>query len=225
MLRAWRRLVAGGAIALQSRHALRIACDQWRTLQVAAAAGIAVPPTRLVRHPRDLEAALRAVGGGAWYLQGRRGSQGTHVERATAIAAAVAIGHRFWGSGQSFLVQADRSACGPVERHLVAGSTVLASALALPRHGEHRSNAHRGGRFEPLVPGAGRAAQLAALAVSAVRLPFAAVDAIGGDRPELLEVNASPGLEAIERATGRDLAGALLDRLFEPRADASPETA
>lgn len=216
MLRAWRRLVAGGAIALQSRRSLRTACDQWRTLQVAAAAGIAVPPTRLVRHPRDLDAALRAVGGAAWYLKGRRGSQGTHVERATTTAAAHSIGHRFWGSGQAFLVQADRSGSGPVERHLVAGGTLLASALALPRQGEHRSNAHRGGRFLPLAAGAGHAARLAVRAAAAVELPFAAVDAIGGERPELLEVNASPGLEAIERATGRDLAGELLDRVLEP---------
>jgi ribosomal protein S6--L-glutamate ligase len=214
VLAAWRRLVEAGAIPLQSRRALRIACDQWLTLATAARAGVPFPPTRLVRRPAELDDALAAVGGPPWYLKGRRGSQGTHVERTTEHAAALRIGLRYWGSGQSVLVQADRSTRGPIERHLVAGGRLLLSVRAEPRPGEHRSNAHRGGRFVPLSAEQATAARLARCAVAAVGLPFAAVDAIGGPRPELLEVNASPGLEAIERATGRDLAGELLDALL-----------
>lgn len=217
VLRSWRRLVVAGATPLQSRRALWTACDQWRTLVAAERAGIAVPTTLLIRRPDAIERALASVGGSTWYLKGRRGSQGSHVERAADPSTALRIGQRYWGIGQSFLVQADRREHGPIERHLVCAGRVIASARADACPGEHRSNAHRGGRFTPLLGALATAAPLACAAVAAVGLPFAAVDAIGGPRPELLEVNASPGLDAIERATGRDLAAELMASLLQSR--------
>ncbi len=214
VLRAWRSLVQSGATPLQSRRALAIAGDQWLTLAAARSVGIKVPPTLLIRRAHELPAALDALGRAPWFLKGRRGSQGTHVIRVADRTEALHVGHLFWASGQSFLVQADRSALGPVERHLVAAGRVLASARAFPAAGEYRSNAHRGGRFEPQPTHATTAAQLAVAAVAAVGLPFGAVDAIGGREPELLEVNGSPGLEALELATGRDLASELLVALL-----------
>ena len=214
VLRAWRSLVRAGAHPLQTRRALSIAGDQWLTLAAARRAGIACPATRLIRRPRELPLALNELPGESWFIKGRRGSQGTHVVRVTERDAALHVGHLFWGSGQSFLLQADRSRCGPIERHLVVGGRVIASAQAIPAPGEYRSNAHRGGRFEPRPLSATSAGPLAAAAVGAVGLPFAAVDAIGGPSPELLEVNASPGLEALEAATGRDLAGEVMAQLL-----------
>ncbi|MSR46071.1 MAG: hypothetical protein EXS13_03230 [Planctomycetes bacterium] len=210
VLLAWRRLVAAGAIPLQRRRSLWTACDQWQTLCSAARTGVAFPPTRLIREPGQLAEALAAVGGSSWYVKGRRGSQGSHVVRVTSAKDAIVQCHLFWGTGQSALLQADRSGVGSIERHLVSAGRVLASVRSEPRPGEHRSNAHRGGRFVALAPVEATAASLALAAVAAVDLPFAAVDAIGGANPELLEVNASPGLEAIEAVTTRDLAEKLL---------------
>ncbi|MBL8841409.1 MAG: hypothetical protein JNL90_07760 [Planctomycetes bacterium] len=214
VLRAWRTLVTAGALPLQTRRALSVAGDQWLTLVAAARAGIACPPTRLIRRPGELPAALAELSGRSWFVKGRRGSQGTHVVRVADCPEALHVGHLFWGSGQSFLLQADRSDRGPIERHLVVAGRVIASARAIPAPGEYRSNAHRGGRFEPRPLAATSAGALAVAAVAAVGLPFAAVDAIGGERPELLEVNASPGLEALEAATGRDLAGEVMAALL-----------
>jgi ribosomal protein S6--L-glutamate ligase len=213
VLRTWRALVLRGARPLQSRHALLVACDQWRTLAAAARAGLAHPPTRLIRRPDAIAAAFDELGGGSGWVKGRRGSQGSHVTRVASRAEALRLGHLYWGAGQSFLLQADRAAAGPVERHFVIGERVVAAARALPAAGEFRSNAHRGGRFIAIEPRDSAAAALAVAALAAVGLPFGAVDAIGGPRPELLEVNASPGFEALEAATGRDLAGLLLDAL------------
>jgi ribosomal protein S6--L-glutamate ligase len=218
VLREHRRLVARGAEPLQSRRALLDACDQWRTLRRAAAADLPIPATALVRRPAELRAALARIGGPPWFVKGRRGSQGTHVLLAATLDEAIRAAHLFWGTGGSCLIQEDLRARGPIERHLVAGRRVLASAIARPAPGEFRSNAHRGGRFQELPSRGAAAVGLALAAVAALGLPCAAVDAIGGESPALLEVNASPGIEALERATGRDLAAELLLELVPTRA-------
>jgi len=214
VLRAHRRLAAAGAAPLQPRRALIAACDQWRTLVRAAAAGLRVPATLLVRRPSELAAALARVPGPPWFVKGRRGSQGTQVLLAATRDEAVRAGHLFWGIGASCLVQEDLRPRGRIERHLVVGGRLLASAVARPAPGEFRSNVHRGGRLVPVGPGSARAVPLAVAAVSVLGLPFAAVDAVGARDPLLIEVNASPGLHALERSTGRDLARELLGALL-----------
>jgi ribosomal protein S6--L-glutamate ligase len=47
-------------------------------------------------------------------------------------------------------------------------------------------------------------------------LTVAGVDMLeGDDGPKIMEVNSSPGLEGIERATGVDVAGAIIDHMAE----------
>jgi ribosomal protein S6--L-glutamate ligase len=80
--------------------------------------------------------------------------------------------------------------------------------------GEFRSNVHRGGRCEEiqLEPEYERVAVHAAQVMG---LRVAGVDLLEGrDGPVLLEVNSSPGLEAIEAATKVDIAGEIV-RLIE----------
>ncbi len=218
LLREHRRLVVAGADPLQPRRALLDAGDKLRTLARARSAGLAVPPTVVVRHPSQLRPALSLVAGPPWILKARRGSQGAQVVLAASVDDAVRAAHLFWGTGASFLLQPDLRALGDVERHLVVHDRVVASAIARPAPGEFRSNAHRGGRFCAIAPGSTPAAALALRALQAVGLPLAAVDTIGEREPLLLEVNASPGLEALERATGRDLATPLLETLRAARA-------
>jgi ribosomal protein S6--L-glutamate ligase len=208
VLRTLRRLARGGSAVAQSRRTLLDACDQWRSLRRLSAAGIAVPATRLVRRPDELDAALEEVAGPPWFVKGRRGSQGSQVRLAADRAEARRWAGLFWGTGASLLVQEDLRPSGRVERHLVVGGDVVASAVAIPARGEFRTNAHRGGRFVAIewTGERSRPAELARRATAAIGLPFAAIDTIGGDAPRVLDVNASPGLEALEAATGRDLA-------------------
>ena len=218
-LKEHRRLVQLGAVPLQRRRALLDASDQWRALRRAGAAGIPVPPSRLVRSPEDATSAVAELAGPPWFVKARRGSQGTQVLLASDANAAVRACHLFWGTGASCLVQEDLRPRGRVERHLVAGGELVASAIATPAAGEHRTNVHRGGRLSLLAPEAARGASIALRAVNAVGLPYAAVDTIGEDEPALLEVNASPGLQSLERVTGRDLATPLLARLLQRRCE------
>ena len=214
ILRAHRGWVRAGATPLQGRQALLDACDQWRTLVRSAAFGVPCVPARLIRHPSEIDAALDAFAPGPWFVKGRWGSQGTQVLFAAERAAARRHALLFWGVGASCLIEPDLRTTGRVERHLVVGGRVVASAIAHPAAGETRSNAHRGGRFEPIVPGSSPAAEVARRAVLALGLPLGAVDTIGVRAPRLLEVNASPGIEALERATGADLATTILATLL-----------
>jgi ribosomal protein S6--L-glutamate ligase len=95
----------------------------------------------------------------------------------------------------------------------VVGSRVVAAMERRAAPNEFRSNVHRGGRTEKaqLTPELER---IAVRAASVLGVGVAGVDLIESrDGPLVLEVNSSPGLEGIERATGADVAGAILDEL------------
>jgi ribosomal protein S6--L-glutamate ligase len=79
--------------------------------------------------------------------------------------------------------------------------------------GEFRSNLHQGGTAE-----AARISRTerdtAVRAARAFGLHMAGVDLLrGADGPKVLEVNSSPGLEGIEKCSGKNVAGLLYDEI------------
>jgi ribosomal protein S6--L-glutamate ligase len=95
-------------------------------------------------------------------------------------------------------------------RALVVGGEVVASMSREAVEGEFRSNLHRGGSARPLELDE----SYRATAVKAARvlgLNVAGVDMLeSSEGPKVLEVNSSPGLEGVERATGVDVATAIV---------------
>jgi ribosomal protein S6--L-glutamate ligase len=154
-----------------------------------------------------------ASGGDSWIVKGRNGSKGSHVDRGPDAATTRALVRFYWGEGTNPIVQEDLGPL-PVHRIFVSGNRVLAAAEATPKAGDFRSNWHRGGQFRGLDAVPPELAAIALAATQAIGLPFAGVDVIGIDDPRVLEVNASPGIEGLERATGLDLAAAVLQDLF-----------
>ena len=79
------------------------------------------------------------------------------------------------------------------------------------KEGEFRSNLHRGG--SATVVKLSRTEKSAALkATEAMGLSIAGVDMLQSSRgPLILEVNSSPGLEGIEKATDVDVAGKIVE--------------
>jgi ribosomal protein S6--L-glutamate ligase len=224
ILRHHRRLQLLGTRPLQTRQALLDACDQWRTLRRLAAAGLRVPRSVIVRQPSQFMAALQQVPGSSWFVKARRGSKGSHVFLAETPSDAARLVHFLWGEGMSSVLQEDLRSQGPVERHLVCGNRVLATAHSTPAPGEFRSNWHRGGRFHA-VPTEGASAALAAAATAVMGLPYAGVDLIAGETPTVLEVNASPGLQGLVNATSRDLATEILQTLLQHRQNPATQAA
>jgi ribosomal protein S6--L-glutamate ligase len=117
----------------------------------------------------------------------------------------------FWAMGQDIVLQEYvRESKGRDLRVIVVGGKVVAAMRRVAKPGEFRANLHRGGKGDGLrLPRAFRS--IAIRAAKAMGLEVAGVDMLEAKTgPKILEINSSPGLEGIERATGVDVAGALV---------------
>ena len=95
-------------------------------------------------------------------------------------------------------------------RAFVVGDKVVGAMRRSAVGTEFRSNVHRGGTTESISLSeeyertAVHAAQIMGLRVAGVDMLEAR------DGPQVMEVNSSPGLEGIEGATGKDIAGEII---------------
>ena len=104
-----------------------------------------------------------------------------------------------------------KDAGGADIRCFVIGGKVIAAMQRTAKEGEFRSNLHMGGTAKVIKLKPEERA-LAVKAAKVMGLDLAGVDIVrSGHGPLVLEVNSSPGLEGIEAATGKDVAGAIID--------------
>ena len=203
-----------GIFCLNASTAITVARDKLRSLQILSRHHIEIPHSAFVFNRSDIEPALERVGGAPVIIKVLHGSQGAGVMLAenTGVASAiiealqVAICN---GMLQKFVSESS----GKDIRAFGVGDKVVASMRRLAKDGEFRSNVHKGGSTEAVTldPEYERTAILAAHIMG---LRVAGVDLLeGADGPQVMEVNASPGLEGIEGATGIDVAGAIIDYL------------
>ena len=154
------------------------------------------------------------MGGAPVVIKLLEGTQGMGVILAETEASARSIIEAFSAANVNILIQEYvREASGHDLRVLVVGGKIVAAMKRVGGKGEFRSNLHRGGRAEAatLTPDE----EMTALkSVDALGLNVAGVDMLRSNRgPLVMEVNASPGIEGIEKATGIDIAGAMIDLL------------
>jgi ribosomal protein S6--L-glutamate ligase len=98
-------------------------------------------------------------------------------------------------------------------RCFVVGGQVVATMKRQAPKGDFRSNLHRGGSAKAITATAAEQ-QTAIRAAALLGLGVAGVDLIRSRRgPLILEVNASPGLEGIETASGVDIAGSIIEHV------------
>lgn len=186
--------------------------DKLRSLQLLSRAGVDVPRTILARHPSQVHQALELVGGPPAILKLMRSTQGIGVVLAETEQAAQQVVETLWSLGVNVLIQEFvEESEGRDIRVIVVGSKTVAAMRRQARVGEFRSNVHRGatGVAVDLPP---EYISAALRATRAMRLQLAGVDLLESRRgPQVLEVNSSPGFEGIERCTGVDVAGAVVD--------------
>lgn len=211
-----RGLSGAGAWSPVTPEALRRAQDKLSATQLLAAAGLPVVPTVAVRESLHVDDALEAVGGPPVVLKLRIGSQGQHVVSAPDRESAASMLGSLTAMGGTVLVQPRVRVEPPEDRRiLVVGGRATAAAVRRADAAEFRSNFHQGGRMEAVAPDA-ESAELAEASARALDLPLCGVDLLPTpDGPAIVEVNGSPGLEGIERATGRNLAREMLVWMLE----------
>jgi len=190
--------------------------DKLRSLQILSKHEVGIPATAFVRAKSDVLPAIERVGGAPVIIKLLEGTQGVGVILAESEKMAETIFETLQSANQNVLIQKFvAESKGKDVRAFVVGDRVVAAMRRVAQGGEFRSNVHRGGRTEgvELEPVYERTAVRAA---NILGLRVAGVDMLeGADGPQIMEVNSSPGLEGIERATGADVAGAVLDYVQE----------
>lgn len=196
-----------GVPCLNEPDAIAIAKNKLACLQLLMAKRIPTPETALFRFPGNIRRIVQRMGGPPVILKTLRGSQGAGVILAESYEAVESMLDTLWTLGEDMLVQRFvAEARGRDVRAFVVGGEVVAAMRRTARGAEFRSNIHRGGIGEEvtLSPDQNR---IALEAAHAVGLRVCGVDLLeSADGPLVLEVNASPGFQALEAATGIDCA-------------------
>ena len=209
-----RQLEMMGVYTPNPSDAVLRARDKLRSLQILASHGLDMPVTVFGDNPDDTGDVLGLLGEPPHVIKLNEGSQGTGVVLAEKRSAAQSVIEAFRGLYANFLVQEFiGEAQGSDLRCFVVGGKVVAAMQRNASPGEFRANLHRGGSAEKATLSAAEK-RIAVRAAAVLGLGIAGVDLLRSSRgPLLLEVNASPGLEGIEAATGVDVAGLIVQLL------------
>jgi ribosomal protein S6--L-glutamate ligase len=200
--------VQNGASAItQSR-------DKLFSLQLLIKSGLDIPITGFANSPIDTNELIEMVGGAPLVVKLLEGSQGRGVVLAETKKAAQSVINAFKSVKANLLVQEFiKEASGKDLRLFVIDGKVKAAIQREAAPGEFRANIHQGGSASVVRP-TPEERKLAVKAAKAMGLTVAGVDIIRSKSgPLLLEVNSSPGLEGIENATEKDVAGMMIQAI------------
>ena len=207
-----RQLDVLGIPHTMNAEGLMLARDKMSSLQVLAGKGIAVPRTVLCFTLAEVRQAGRAMKNFPIVLKLLESTHGVGVALAHTPYQLERIAEGFLRIQdrvilQEFVAESD----GRDIRALVVDGKVVAAMERKAGEGEFRANMHRGAtaRAIQLSP---EDEALAIRVAAMVGVEAAGVDLLPSNRGSLImEVNASPGLEGIEKATNVDIAGAIID--------------
>lgn len=185
--------------------------DKLRSLQVLSREGLGLPKTVFTNFSKEKEDVISSVGGAPLIIKLLEGTQGLGVVLAETRKAAESVLDAFNGLKARVIVQEYiKESKGSDIRVFVVGGKVIGAMKRTGKAGEFRSNLHRGGTAE-VIKLSKQERQAAVRATKAMGLDIAGVDLLQSERgPLILEVNSSPGLQGIENATGKDVAGKII---------------
>lgn len=199
---------------LNAAEPIKRSRDKLLASQLFVRHGLSMPVTGFASSPLDTKDLIKMVGGAPLILKLLEGAQGRGVVLAETQKAAESVINAMKSLNANLLVQEFiKEAGGKDLRCFVIGNKVVSAIERTAAVGDFRSNIHQGGsaqavRIRP------EERKLAVAATRALGLDVAGVDIIRSERgPLLLEVNSSPGLEGIETATGKDLAGQMIQEV------------
>lgn len=208
-----RHLQSKGCYCLNSPNAFELARDKWKSLQVLVEQDIAVPASAFQGSELPSHVGVKNMGA-PLILKTLIGSQGTGVMLAENAQSAVSLLEIFKQTQVPVLLQEFIQEAGNADiRCFVVGGKVIATMQRQGQKGEFRANCHLGGKTSKLQLSEEEEA-IALRATAAIGLDVAGVDLIRSKKGLLvLEVNASPGLEMIEKTSGVDVASAMIQQV------------
>lgn len=201
-----------GVYCLNESVAISRSRDKLRALQLLSRKGIGLPTTGFAHSTKMTEELIELVGGAPLVIKLLEGTQGKGVVLAETASAAHSVVDAFRNLDAYFLVQEFvREAKGADLRCFVIGGKVVASMKRKAKEGEFRSNLHLGGKSEKIKISP-EERETAVRAAQIMGLNVAGVDMVSSSRgPLVLEVNSSPGLEGIEKATHIQVADQIIE--------------
>ncbi len=206
-----RQFEALKVFCLNSAAAITQSRDKLYSLQLLLNHGVKIPTTGFANSPLDTNDLIKMVGGPPLIVKLLEGTQGKGVVLAETKKAAESVINAFKSLNANILTQEFiKEANGKDLRLFVVDGKVVATMQREALPGEFRANIHLGGSASVIKPTSDEK-RIAIKAAKAMDLKVAGVDIIRSSKgPLLLEVNSSPGLEGIEGATHKDIAGEMI---------------
>ncbi|APX92559.1 ribosomal protein S6 modification protein [Halomonas sp. 1513] len=203
-----------GTYVLNDSVSITRSRDKLRSLQLLSRKGLGLPITGFAHSPDDIPDLITMVKGAPLVIKLLEGTQGIGVVLAETNQAAESVIQAFMGMKANIMVQEYiKEAKGADIRCFVIGDKVVASMKRQAAEGEFRSNLHRGGSAS-VIRITPEERSTAIRAAKAMGLRVAGVDLLRSNHgPVIMEVNSSPGLQGIETATGKDIAGLIIEHI------------
>jgi ribosomal protein S6--L-glutamate ligase len=207
-----RQFEVGAVYSVNESIAISRSRDKLRAHQLLARKGVGMPITGYAHSADATDELIEFVGGAPLIVKLMESTHGQGIVLAETDKAAEGVINAFRGLNANFLVQEYiKEANGSDIRCFVVGERVVAAMQRTAKEGDFRSNLHRGGTASvvKLLP---EERVLATKAAKVMGLNVAGVDIIrSAHGPLVLEVNSSPGLQGIERVTGKDVADIIIE--------------
>ena len=201
-----------GVLVMNSPRAIERSVNKFYTTALLHDAGLPTPETIVCEQIDEVMPAIRRLG--EVVIKPIFGSLGHGMVRVSDPEVARRIVRTLDQTRTVFYVQRAIDHGGRDIRVFVVGGAVLGAIERRAPEGEWRTNVAIGGSAKPFdLPD--EWAQLALRAAAAVGADYAGVDLLPSRDGTIyvLEVNGIPGWEGLQRATGIDVAGAIVDHL------------
>ncbi len=186
--------------------------DKLRSLQILSRSGVGMPKTAFTNYSKEENRVIRHIGNAPVVIKLLEGTQGLGVVLAETDKAAKSVVEAFDSLKTRVILQEFIEEAGGADiRVFIVHGEVVGAMKRQGKEGEFRSNLHRGGSAQ-VIKLSRKEKSTALTAAKSMGLDIAGVDMLQSKRgPLVLEVNSSPGLEGIEKATGVDIAGKIVE--------------
>ncbi|HFC30138.1 MAG TPA: RimK family alpha-L-glutamate ligase [Oceanospirillales bacterium] len=199
---------------LVKSQALLTARDKLHCLQVLTKIDVGMPKTYFTHYFYNIDEIITAVGGFPFVMKQLEGTQGYGVFLIKDRKQAGEIINAHQSANKRFIIQEFiAESKGADIRAIVVGDKVVAAMKRQAKKGDFRSNLHQGGKGINIKLSE-EERQVAIKSAQAMGLEVAGVDMLQSKRgPLLIEVNASPGLEGIEKTTNINVAKKIIKHI------------